>query len=86
MVPALRTRADWRGLPLQEDVMHQANIRDRTFSELSDITSGPDREKSADAQRHGNRNADETPQQRRARLRLLAICNDAEAYWDNVPV
>ncbi|MEZ5779001.1 MAG: hypothetical protein R3E44_11635 [Paracoccaceae bacterium] len=28
----------------------------------------------------------DTAAQRRARMRLLTLCGDAESFWDNVPV
>ncbi|MCB2127558.1 MAG: hypothetical protein KDE03_00400 [Rhodobacteraceae bacterium] len=67
--------------------MHQVKSGNRGLSEASGITRAPDRVEAAiTTQQRTNRHAGETPQQRRARLRLMAICNDAEAYWDNVPV
>lgn len=66
--------------------MGQTQRRDEIDRFVDDLLADPlraDELKGRLRQTFGDR---ATPEQRRAQLRLLTLCNDAEALWDNVPL
>lgn len=70
--------------------MSQPQRRDEIDLFVDDLLANPDRAEELKGklrQTFGDADADRVaPEKRRAQLRLLTLCNDAEGFWDNVPV
>ena len=67
--------------------MSQPQRRDEIDLFVDDLLANPHRAEELKGmlrQTFGDRRT--TPEKRRAQLRLLTLCNDAEALWDNVPL
>lgn len=70
-----------------EETMNQTQRRDEIDLFVDDLLANPDRAeelKSKLRQTFGEGTA--TPDQRRAQLRLLTLCGDADGEWNNVPL
>lgn len=66
--------------------MSQTQRRDEIDLFVDDLLANPDRAEELKGRLRRTFGEDATPEKRRAQLRLLTLCNDAEALWDNVPV
>lgn len=70
--------------------MSQPQRRDEIDLFVDDLLADPDRAEELKGklrQTFGETATDRTtPEKRRAQLRLLTLCNDAESLWDNVPL
>jgi len=70
--------------------MSQTQRRDEIDLFVDDLLANPDRAEELKGklrQAFGDAETGRmTPEKRRAQLRLLTLCNDAEALWDNVPL
>lgn len=66
--------------------MGQTQRRDEIDRFVDDLLSDPERADELKGRLRQTFGEKATPEQRRAQLRLLTLCNDAEALWDNVPL
>ncbi len=66
--------------------MGQTQRRDEIDLFVDDLLSNPERAEELKGKLRRTFGDTATPEQRRAQLRLLTLCNDAEALWDNVPL
>ncbi|WP_347310870.1 hypothetical protein [Defluviimonas sp. SAOS-178_SWC] len=66
--------------------MSQTQRRDEIDLFVDDLLANPERAEELKGQLRHKFGDAVSPEQRRAQLRLLTLCNDAEAMWDNVPV
>lgn len=66
--------------------MQQLKPRDDIDAVVENLMLNPQLAETLRHRLNQRANEGETLQQRRARLRLLTVCSDAESLWDNVPV
>lgn len=66
--------------------MNQTERRDEIDLFVDDLLANPERAEELKGQLRHKFGETLTPKQRRAQLRLLTLCGDAEGMWDNVPV
>ncbi len=66
--------------------MGQTQRRDEIDRFVDDLLADPQRADELKGRLRQTFGERATPEQRRAQLRLLTLCNDAEALWDNVPL
>lgn len=66
--------------------MSQTQRRDEFDQYVDDLLASPDRAEELKRKLRRTFGDQATPAKRRAQIRLLTICSDAEALWDNVPL
>lgn len=66
--------------------MSQTLRRDEIDLFVDDLLANPERAEELKGRLRDSFGKAMTPEQRRAQLRLLTLCGDAEGMWDNVPV
>ncbi|MEI2807580.1 hypothetical protein [Albidovulum sp.] len=66
--------------------MGQTQRRDEIDLFVDDLLANPERAEELKGKLRETFGDKATPEQRRAQLRLLTLCNDADALWDNVPL
>ena len=66
--------------------MGRTQRRDEIDLFVDDLLANPDRAEELKGKLRQTFGTEATPEKRRAQLRLLTLCNDAEALWDNVPL
>jgi len=67
--------------------MNQTQRRDELDMFVEDLLANPERAEEIKSKlRETFGDTATTPEQRRAQLRLLTLCNDADGEWNNVPL
>lgn len=66
--------------------MNQVDRRDEIDLFVDQLLADPARAEELKGKLRDRLGGPETPARRRARLRLIPVCGDAEGLWNNVPV
>ena len=66
--------------------MSQTQRRDEIDLFVDNLLANPDSAEELKGRLRQTFGETATPEKRRAQLRLLTLCNDADNFWDNVPL
>lgn len=81
------TKVCERNATRREDAMNQTQRRDEIDLFVDDLLANPARAEELKSKlRRTFGDAPSSPEQRRAQLRLLTLCGDADGEWNNVPI